>query len=143
MFFSKTQNKEAKAQQFLARLADQQTVDRIRIPEDRRAETRTVFQVGVWVIPIAEATPEISMAFVALTKDVTSKGLSIVTNRSIPTQEALVVFSDNFEATFLRAKVCNRKHRGLGWLQLGLEVTGIVTLDECPALKRFTNSAMF
>ena len=143
MFLWNSRTSRTKAQQFLCRLVDQWTMDRVRRPEDQRSETRTTLNVGVWLIPINEAVPEISQTFLALTKDVNSKGLSVITNRSISMPEFLVGFSAEPEAIFLRAKVANRKQLGMGWLQLGMEVTGIVEVAEHPQLRRFTGTVMF
>ena len=90
-----------------------------------------------------ETAPEITQAFVALTRDLSSNGLSLITNRSIDTPEFLVCFSGESEPRFLRANVLYRKHLGLGWLQLCMEVTGMVEMEEYPQLTEFAGSVMF
>jgi hypothetical protein len=135
MFFWKSQNKQLKAQCALARLADQATMGKVRRLDERRSERRTTFSVGVWVIPMNGAVPEIADIFVALTKDLSSKGLSVITNRFLGTSEVLICFSGESEKTFLRADIRNCEKLGLGWLQLGMEVTEIVELEEYPQLK--------
>jgi len=138
MFFWKTRDKRLEAQYVLARLADQATTNKVRRPEEQRAECRTAISVGVWVIPINGAAPEIAGIFVALTRDLSSKGLSVFTNRFLGTSEVLVSFSGESEATFLRASIRNCKKLGLGWLQLGMEVTGIVENEKCPQLSKLS-----
>jgi len=118
-------------------------MDRVRKLVERRAEQRAALNIGVWVVPMDEAAPEISQAFVALTKDLSSSGLSLITNRSISTSEFLVGFSGEPEARFLRARVLCRKDLGLGWLQLCMEVTGMVEKEEYPQLTEFAGSVMF
>jgi len=140
MFFSKTRTKEFEAQKFLAQVANQWSMDRARRLEERRTEQRAPGNVGVWVIPMDEAAPEISQAFVALTKDLSSNGLSVICNRSVDTPEYLVGFSGEPEARFLRAKLLSRKDLGLGWLQLCMQVIEMVDKETYPQLMQFSGS---
>jgi len=143
MLFLKTQKKKLQAQKFLARMANQWSMDRVRKLVERRGEQRATLNVGVWVIPMDEVGPNILQAFVALTRDLSSNGLSVITDRTVDAPEFLVGFSGEPEASFLRAKVLCRKGLGLGWLQLGIEVTGMVGKEEYPQLTEFAGSVMF
>jgi hypothetical protein len=143
MFFFKSRKRKAEAQKFLAQMANQWTMDRLRQRDERRTEQRAALNFGVWVMPMAEAGPEISQAFVAPTRDLSSNGLSLITNWPIPTPEFLVCFSGELEMRFLRAKVLCRKGLGLGWLQLSMEVIGMVKQDEYLPLQEFAESVMF
>ena len=80
----------------------------------RRDEQRTPFNVGVWVVPMDGAAPEIADTFAALVLDLSPKGLSVIANCSISTSEVLICFSGKSEATFLRANILNCKDLGLG-----------------------------
>src|SRR5208337_1081011 len=52
MLFLKTQKKKLQAQKFLARMANQWSMDRVRKLVERRGEQRATLNVGVWVIPM-------------------------------------------------------------------------------------------
>lgn len=140
MFFWNTRNKQAEVQQFLARLADQAAMDRIRPFEEHRGEQRTTLSLGVWVVPMDWAAPKISDAFVALAMDVSSKGLAVIANRSISTSEVLICFPGRFEANFVRAHVLNCKELGLGWLRMGMEATEVVEKEHYPHLRKLNRS---
>lgn len=142
MLFLKRRRK-SEAQKFLAQMANQWTMDRVRTLEERRGEQRATLNVGVWVVPMGETAPAIMQAFVALTRDLSSNGLSVITTRSIETTEFLVGFSAEPEARFLRTKILCQKDMGLGWLQLGMEVTGMVDTEQYPQLTEFAGSVMF
>ncbi|MGO9113705.1 MAG: hypothetical protein ACLP9L_31115 [Thermoguttaceae bacterium] len=143
MLFLKSRKRKSEAQKFLTQIANQWTMDRVRTLEERRTEQRATLNVGVWVVPMDEAAPRIFQAFVALTRDLSSNGLSVITNQSIDTPEFLVGFSGEPEARFLRARVLDRKDLGLGWLQLCMEITGMVEKEEYPPLTEFAGSVMF
>jgi hypothetical protein len=143
MLFLKSRKRKADAQKFLAQMANQWTLGRVRVLEERRSEQRATLNVGVWIVPMNESAPEIMQAFVALTRDISSSGLSIITNRSIPTPEFLVGFSSEPEAKFLRTSVLDSKDLGLGWLQLCIEVIGMVDKEDYPQLTEFAGSVMF
>ena len=135
--FSKSRNKQSEAQQFLARLADRESMDRLRMLEEHRDEKRTSLNVGVWIIPMDGADLVIEKIFVALAMESSSKGLAVITNRSVSASEVLVCFSGQYGAKFLRADVRNCKRMGLGWFRLGMEVTEIVEKEEHPQLNEF------
>ena len=143
MFFLKSRSKKCEAQKFLVQMANQWTMDRISKLDERRTERRANLNVGVWVVPMDEKVPKVLQAFVALTRDLSSSGLSIITKQSIVTREFLVGFTDEPEARFLRTRVLDRKDLGLGWLQLCMEVTGMVDKEEYPELTEFAGSVMF
>jgi len=134
MFFTKTRNKHLEAQQFLARLADQGTMDRVRKVQECRTELRTALSVGVWVIPMKEKVPDVENTFAALIKDVSSKGVSVITNQPLSASEVLVCILIQPEMKVLRAKVANCVERGLGWLQIGTEVIELVDKEQYPQL---------
>jgi hypothetical protein len=143
MFFTKPRTKILEAQTFLARLADSGTMNRVRQLEDQRSERRTALNLGVWCIPMDARAPLISQAFAALTKDLCSNGLSVITNDSIVASELLVCFSGNPVARFVRVNVRNRKELGMGWLQLGLEATELVDAGRYPELGEFAGTVVF
>ena len=94
------------------------------------------------VVPLNDECPDIAKAFTAMTKDVSAMGIGVVTNRSIPTAEALLRLSGNSETRLLRTTVRNRKELGQGWVRFDMEVTGVLDKSEYPQLKHFVGSIM-
>jgi hypothetical protein len=144
MFFrtANTRTKQLEVQQFLARLANQGAMARVRRLEEHRDESRTALNIGVWVVPMQDNVPQIEGTFVALASDLSSKGLAIVTNHDLSSSEVLVCFAGNTDETFLRAKVCNNKELGLGWLRVGLEACELLETGQHPRLRELERVAM-
>ena len=138
-----TEPSPSDAQQLLAALASQDRggakVGRL---DERHPQGRADLSVGVLVVPLSDECPDIAKAFTAMTKDVGPLGIGVVTNRSIPTAEALLRLSGNSETRLLRTTVRNRKELGQGWVRFDMEVTGVLDKSEYPQLKQFVGSIM-
>jgi hypothetical protein len=73
---------------------------------------------------------------------VSSTGIGVVSNRAIPTSEALLRLSGNSETRLLRTTIRNRKDLGEGWIRFDMEVTGVLDRSEYPQLKSFVGTIM-
>jgi hypothetical protein len=142
MFVSKPPTEPSDAQQLLATLANQGRGLKIGRVDERHWTQRADLSVGVLVVPLSDDCPDIGKAFTAMTKDVCSMGIGVVTNRSIPTAEALLRLSGNSETRLLRTTVRNRKELGQGWVRFDMEVTDVLDKSEYPQLKHFVGSIM-
>lgn len=76
-------------------------------------------------------------AFTAMTKNVSARGLGVIANRSVLATEVLICLSGKPDAKLLRAAVRHQVKLGLGWFQLGVEVTQVVNKSEYPQVSRF------
>jgi hypothetical protein len=132
----------SEAQQLLAALTSSGVRGRVERVDERHSPKRASLSVGVLVVPLNDESPDISEAFTALTKDVTSTGIGVVSNRSIPTSEALLRLSGDSETRLLRTTVRNRKDLGQGWVRFDMEVTSVLDKSEYPQLKQFVGSIM-
>jgi hypothetical protein len=130
------------ARQLLAALADQDGGTRIGRFDDHHPRQRTELSVGVLVVPLNDECPDIDKAFTALTRDVSPTGIGVVSNRSLPTAEALLRLSGNSETRLLRTTVRNRKEIGQGWVRFDMEVTGVLDKNEYPQLKQFVGAIL-
>ena len=135
-------SKRSDAQQLLASLIAQGGDGRIGRLDGRHADGRADLSIGVLVVPLSDECPDLSKAFTALTKDVSPTGIGVITNRSIPTAEALLRLSGNSETRLLRTTVRRRKNIGQGWVRFDMEVTGLLDKSEYPQLKNFVGSIM-
>jgi len=142
MLVSKPAAEQSDAQQFLAALMRQGRGGRLGRVDEPHSERRADLSIGVLVVPLNDECPDIATAFSALTKDVSSTGIGLVANRSIPTAEALLRLSGNSETRLLRTTVRNRKELGQGWARFDMEVTGVLDKSEYPQLKHFVGSIM-
>jgi hypothetical protein len=142
MLLSKPPAKQSDAQQVLAALSHRGTAARVGRLDGRHSEGRADLSMGVLIVPLNDESPDIAKAFTAMTKDVSTTGIGVVANRSIPTSEALLRLSGNSETRLLRTTVRNRKDLGEGWVRFDMEVTGVLDKSEYPQLKSFVGSIM-
>jgi hypothetical protein len=142
MLPSDTAMNRSEAQQLLAALGNRNTRGRVDRVEHGHMEQRAELNVGILVVPLSDESPDIAKAFTAMTKDVSSTGIGVVSNRSLPTAEALLRLSGSSETRLLRTTVRNRKDIGLGWIRFDMEVTGVVDKSEYPQLKSFVGTIM-
>jgi hypothetical protein len=122
------------AQNFLARLANQRALEKMRALEEHRLERRTQLSIGVLVVPLSGDLPVMTQTFAALTNDVSTTGMCIVADRSIPTAEAIICLPGDPEAVLLRATVHDSKKLGLGWVRIGMEISGMAKKSKYPEL---------
>ncbi len=137
MTLSKSLVRRTDAQQLLAALGRRQP----RRPNEPQEE-RALLSIGILVVPLNDESPDIDMAFTAMSKDVSSTGIGLVANRSLSTSEALLRLSGDAETRLLRTTVRHRKDLGQGWVRFDMEVTGVLDKSEYPQLKQFVGSIM-
>ena len=139
MLFSKPQTKPD-AQQLAGQTAGHKIPAKaVGLPE-RRWEGRADLSIGVLVVPMSDESLDISKAFTAITKDASTTGIGIITNRSISSPQVVICLPGKSETKLLRALVRYRKELGMGWTRFGVEVTGTVDKNEYPQLGRFIGS---
>ena len=137
MSFPNPPTRPPDAKQVLGQLAGQ---TKAASNQERRLEGRTDSIIGIVVVPIHDDFPDISKAFSAITRDVSTTGISVIANRSILTPEVVICLSGKSEARLLRGLVRYRKELGLGWVRFGMEVTDVLDKSEYPQLTRFVGS---
>jgi hypothetical protein len=135
MSLFKTRKRKGDAQQFLARLANRRSLEKVRPVEERRAEARTDLFIGIWVIPLADGQPDVMKAFPAITRDFTCTGIGFIAHHPPATvEEVLLAVPEETEEGLLRAKVYHRKALGAGWYLLGAGVLELLDKDEYPSV---------
>lgn len=137
-----TSSSRQTAQQFLRRLANARSMDKLRMDENRRGEARVDFCIGIWVIPIARNLPNLDRTFSAVTRDLSSSGLGIVADRSLLHEQLFLCFPSRSEMKFLRAEVESQRDVGAGWYLLGLTVTELIDIEKHPRLIQFAASLL-
>ncbi len=142
MTLSKSLTRRTDAQQLLAALSRQGEAGKPGRLNEPQEEERALLSIGILVVPLNDESPEMDQAFTALSRDVSRTGIGLVTNRSLPTSQALLRLSGNSETRLLRTTVRNRKDLGQGWVRFDMEVTGVLDKSEYPQLKHFVGSIM-
>jgi hypothetical protein len=134
--------KSSDARQILAALTRTTMGGRIGRVDSGHNDGRIDLNVGVLIVPLSDECPDIGKAFTALTKDVGATDIGLVSNRSLPTSEALLHLAGTTENRLLRTTVRSRKNLGQGWVRFDMEVTGVLDKSEYPQLKSFVGSIM-
>jgi hypothetical protein len=135
MFLFKPRKRELDSQQFLSRLANRRSLEKLQAVTERRGEARTDLCIGIWVIPLADGQPDITNAFPAITKDFTSRGIGFIVHEPpAAAEEVLLAVPDETEERLLRVNVHSRRTLGAGWYLLGAEVIELLDKDQYPSL---------
>jgi hypothetical protein len=81
MWFVKSRTKSQEVRDCLTRLADMRSIDKMKAIKERRGQRRTDLSMGIWIIPMNDYSPDITQAYSAVTKDLSSTSLGVITNR--------------------------------------------------------------
>ncbi len=122
MFGFLLKRKQDEARRVLARQQNLMFGQQVRTGP--RVETRGGYMQPAWVIPICPSTdvPKYSRAFPAMTRDISSQGLSIIHSGRIDATELLIGLPAQDDVTFLRFEVVHETQLGCGFRQYGLHV---------------------
>jgi hypothetical protein len=94
------------------------------------------------VVPIHNDSPDISVAFSAIAKDVSTTGIGVIASCSSSTPEVVICLSDKPEVRLFRGLVHHRKELGRGWVRFGVKVTDVLDKSKYLQLTRFVASIM-
>ena len=140
MWFVKSRAEGQEVRDCLTRLADMRSLAKLKAFRERRSQRRTDLCMGIWIIPTNADSPDTAQAYPAVTKDLSSTSLGVITNRLEGHDSILLCLQSESEVILLRASIQSRTCLGFGWFLLGLEVTELVDRDEYPQLDHFVES---
>lgn len=142
-FFKTRRRKNVEAQQFLMRLLNVRSLASLNVYTDDRGEPRTNFCIGIWVVPLIDEHPEVSAAFAAITKDFSSTGIGVVTNRSITEATVMLCLPSAGRSKFVRSHVRNCRSLGVGWFHYGMEAIELIDPANYAELSEFAKMQLF
>ena len=132
--FSK--NKEREVQTFILHLMNNHCPGlSVLDHEDSRRECRANLTLVVLVVPLQDGKPDALRAFPAVTKEFACSGVSLVLDQPLPLEEAYLIFREESRVTYVLARAKHLSPMGGGFFQLGMEMTEIVSEEDCPELK--------
>jgi hypothetical protein len=120
MFSFSSRKPKLQLQPFMLRLINRCGASRAMICEDNRLETRTNINLGVLMIPMCGECPEVDAAFTVVTRDISSTGLAVMTDRPLSAEEVLIRLPGDAGMRLVRATVRNCQHLGCGWIVYNL-----------------------
>jgi hypothetical protein len=116
MFSFKTRKDQEDLKQFVLRFINQNTAGRSVVCENRRYESRVNLSLGVRVVPLRDGSPDVDAAFSAVTKDLSTAGIAIMTDRTSLPEEVLLQLPSEPSPRFIRAQVNSCAELGCGWM---------------------------
>ena len=99
------------------------------LENDSRNVQTLYTSVGVWLFPGAAKDISIKAGIPAVTRDLRSGGLGIMSLLPVMTETAVIAVPDEERWTFLECEVRHRNVAPGGWHQIGIQVKNDVHLD--------------
>jgi hypothetical protein len=130
-----TRDKKRAVQSFLVKVVNNNCPDLVALIEGPRIESRVNLTVAVLVVPVENGKPAVEKAFTTVTKGFSTTGLSLVLERPMAFDEAIVGFRWEAEMNFIRATAKHLNPMGGGFYQLGLQMTEMVHPSDVPELE--------
>jgi hypothetical protein len=141
MFCFSSRKPKLELQPFMLRLINRCGAGRATVCEDRRLETRTKINLGVLLIPMCGECPEVDAAFTVVTKDISSTGLAVMTDRPLSAEEVLIRLPGDAGMRLVRATVRNCQQLGCGWIVYNFSVVELLDEKKFPDILRFDELA--
>ncbi len=143
LLFATRKRKNVEAQRFLMRLLNVRSLTSLNVYTDDRGEPRTNFCIGVRVVPLIDERPALSAAFTAITKDFSSTGIGVVTDRAITAETVLLCLPSADGGRFVLSHVRNCRPLGVGWFHYGMEVIELIDHTRYAELGEFAEMPLF
>ena len=128
-------NKDFKVRSLVLKLLNSNCPELTSEIEDSRDDRRANLAVVVAVIPMKDGKIQGDEAFTAVTKDFSSAGVSIVTERPLELNQAILGFRMDGEIAFLLAEARNPNPMGGGLFQIGFHLLEVVSAGDYPGLE--------
>jgi hypothetical protein len=133
LFKSKAQ--ERRVQGLLLKIINNNCSDLSQMAEGPRLDGRVNLTLAVHVVPCEDDQPILELAFAAVTREFSTTGLSLIVNRPVAFEKAVVGFNWESEMIFLKGVVRHQDPLGAGFWHVGLQVMEVVNLGDCTPLK--------
>lgn len=127
-------NKEHGVQSLMLNLVNNNCPELKGLAEGPRLERRVNLTVVVLVIPVEKGKALVDQRFAAVTKEFTSRGVSLVLHECRAADEVIVGFRWERSMRFVLAQARHLNPMGGGFWQLGLRLKEVVQPDDYPEL---------
>lgn len=128
-------NKELEVQRLMLNLVNNNCPELKGLAEGPRLERRVNLTVVVLVIPVEKGKALVDQRFAAVTKEFTSRGVSLVLTECRAADELIVGFRWERNLTFVLAQARHLNPMDGGFWQLGLRLKEVVDPDDYPELE--------
>ncbi len=131
--FAKRSDREV--QSFLLKVVNNNCQELRALMDGPRVESRVPLVGVVLVIPLVKNEPVLGQAFTAITKELSTVGMSLILSEARGLDEVIVGVRWEGDMTYLRARAKHLNPIGGGFFQLGLQVTAITHPGDYPQLE--------
>ena len=128
-------NKEHEVQSFMLQLVNNNCPGLKGLAEGPRLERRVNLTVVVLVIPLEKGKLLLDERFAAVTKEFTSRGVSLVLHDCRAADDVILGFRWERSMRFILAQARHLNPMGCGFWQLGLRLKAVVHPDDYPELE--------
>jgi len=129
-----SRRKRQEVQRFLLKVVNNHCAELEALAGGPRGEKRVRLTMVVLVIPVAHGRPALHRMFAAVTKEFSTRGVSLVINEPCALDEVILGFRWESDMKFVRAKAVHLDPMGAGFYHLGLEVNEVVVVGDYPVL---------
>ncbi len=135
MFSFGDHKKQLDVQKLLRRAIDASSPNLPPTTGESRFDSRSNRTLPLVLVPWVNGGPQTDAAVTALSKNLSSNGLTVLHVDPIDVEHIVVGFCIDSQPYFLLGHIRHRTPLGGGFSQLGIEVTQIVTPTDEPALE--------
>jgi hypothetical protein len=130
-----TARKDDRVRSFLLKLLNNHCPGLTALMEGPRIDRRVNLVVVVTVIPLEDGKLQVRNAFTAVTKDFSTTGVAVVLDQPRRLDRAILGFRFEGQTTFILAQAKHLDPMGGGFLQLGFQLTELVSSADYPELE--------
>jgi hypothetical protein len=105
---------------------------------DERGDWRLNVTLAVYVIPVHNKVLDVAAAFATVTKELSSRGLSVVVTHKLEVPEIVVAVKWGENISYLRGQVRHQAPLGAGLWHCGVQVTEAIASGEYPQFASLT-----
>ncbi len=131
--FVKSRDREV--QSFLLKVVNNNCQELRALMDGPRTESRVPLVGVVLVVPLIKNEPVMGQAFTAITKELSTVGMSLILSEPRGLDKVIVGVRWEGDMTYLRAKAKHLNPIGGGFFQLGLQVTAMAHPGDYPQLE--------
>lgn len=127
-------NPRVDVQSFMLKLVNNHCPELDALEFGKREESRVRLTVVTLVIPFEAKQPVVHHMFAAVTKEMSTGGVSLVLSEPRGVDEVILAFRFEGETRFVLAKAVHLSPMGAGFYQLGLQFRRMIVPGDYPAL---------
>ena len=127
--------KKMDVQRELVKLLNNHCAELDRLQDGPRDDGRINLTIAVRVVPWGHTRPNVELAFAATTRELSSRGLSIVVDQPITCETVALGWTWEGEMRFARGKVRHQDPIGAGFWNVGIKLVELVLTDDWPELR--------